>query len=255
MKRFSFTGLLIALLLTTSPASADPDPKFAELYAAGAEALVAEADKRHNPFDDQIIEVELANSGESRVLRFTTITKGEKRAIKFSAPADLKGMGVVINGQDEIFVKVPDARKVRRVGTHAKRQSFQGTAFNMDDMAIIRFLDFFEIDKVVEETDTHVVIDLKRRSGVDLTYDALTIHVNKEFILVQQIDYKEGGKVIKRQTRSKPEKQDDGHVLFIKLEMEDIDAKKTTTSTVLEEEINTGVKDSTFGKRWLIRSL
>lgn len=256
-------ALLAALALgsvAATPAFAgEPDAQYETLKARGAQALLEEADRRHNPFVDQTILVKMTLKGganDGKTIKIETITKGENmRAFRFEEPADMKGMGVVIKGRDEIYVRLPGTEKVRRVGSHAKRQSFQGTDWNFDEMSMIRFSTDYEAS-IADETDTHLVLDLKRKSGSDLQYARLVLSVDKSILMIDQIEYyDDDGKAVKRQTRQKPKSFGGEHLVYSYVEMTDLAAGTTTVNEVLEEKIDSDVADDTFSRRWLVRGL
>ena len=129
--RFFLAPLLICgLTLSLPTANAATDPALEGLLKEGAGALLKELDKRSFPFETQILTVRMTMFGgadNGRLLEMTTHIKGlNKRAIAFHKPADLKGMRVVIKGRNDIKVRVPELNKVRKVASHARRQSFYG---------------------------------------------------------------------------------------------------------------------------------
>ena len=66
-------------------------------------------------------------SGQSREIDFTTYQKvPDKRLVRFSAPGDFKGMGVLVENKDVMYVFLPGFQKVRRVGTHVKNADLHG---------------------------------------------------------------------------------------------------------------------------------
>ena len=113
MSKLKLSSMLfvVAIFLTLLPqaAFAEDHPELAGLLTSGAEALMEKVDSNHNYFEDQTLQTRFTIQGgtsDGVELVFTTITKGEnKRAIRFSEPADMKGMGVVIKGLDEIYVQ------------------------------------------------------------------------------------------------------------------------------------------------------
>ena len=258
----TITSWIVAVLVVCvswSAWAAEPDALFDGLIAAGPEALLVEADNRHNPFDDQIITVKMVMHGganDGNELQFKTITKGENmRAIRFEAPADMKGMGVVIKGRDEIYVRLPDAQKVRRVGSHAKRQSFYGSDWNFDEMSMIRLATDYT-PTVKESTDSHVMLELTRKDGVELLYPKLVIRIDKALILIDRLEYfDESGEMIKVQERTKPKQLGGEHMIYTRVVMTDIKAQHSTENLVLEEAVDQHVKESTFSRRWLVRGL
>jgi len=255
------TTLILALLLLVPSAAfaGDPDPKLDDLLSAGPDALLKEADNRHNPFKDQTITVKMVmhgGSNDGNELQFKSITKGENmRAIRFEAPADMKGMGVVIKGRDVIYVRLPDSEKVRRVGTHAKRQGFYGSDWNFDDMSIIRFGADYSA-KLDKQTDTHVILELTRRKDVDLPYPKLVLHIDKSRIMIDKIEYfDEDGKKVKVQERFDPKDLGGGYEIYSRVVMTDLVADHSTENLVQDEAIDQNVDDSTFSRRWLVRGL
>lgn len=256
MSSFRFIGFALAFILLGSPTQAAEDPKLQDLLKEGAQALLEETDRRHNAFTDQTIRVKMAIEGgaaDGTVIESTTTTKGRnQRAVRMHAPSNLKGMGVVVKSRDEIYVRLPDSRKVRRVGSHAKRQTFMGTTWNFDDMSMIWLAPDFNA-AVQEETPTHVVLKLTRKDGVDLQYKTVEAHVTREKLLVDRLLYFDNdGKHVKTQIRSNVKMNGDVPT-YQHVEMTDETTGTKTITTVLSEKLDTGVKDRMFGRRWLSR--
>ena len=266
MVKHTFRRTLAAFALATTfalgagPATAwagDVDAAY-EAIKGDAAKLLDEADNRSNAFDDQTITVRMTlkgGSNDGNTIKITTITKGESmRAIRFEEPADMKGMGVVIKGKDEIYVRLPGAEKVRRVGSHAKRQSFQGTDWGFDDMALIRLGSDYT-PTITNETDTHVEMDLAGKSD-DLAYPSLKIKIAKSNLMIDWIEYyDDDGKAVKRQERGKPKKLGGKYDIHTEVTMTTLSTGTSTVNEVLEETIDQNVEDSTFSRRWLIRGL
>ncbi|OIP42549.1 MAG: hypothetical protein AUK47_04115 [Deltaproteobacteria bacterium CG2_30_63_29] len=255
-------AVFLVNLLTPSPVQAgEPDPSLDALVAKGGDALLEEADKRHNPFEDQTITVRmtlLGGGNDGNQYTFQTITKGDNlRAISFEEPADMKGMGVVIKGRDDIYVKLPDMRKVRRVGAHAKRQSFQSSDWNFDEMSMIRLGKDFSARILADETTgAYIFLECTRRDGVDLQYPKLKLRIDKAYILIDRIEYyDDGGEMVKLQERFEPKKLGGEHLIYTRVTMTDVAAKHTTQNEVLDEAVDQEVPDSTFSRRWLLRGI
>jgi outer membrane lipoprotein-sorting protein len=246
---------LLGLGAPRSAAAAD-DPKLQELMKQGPDALLIEADRRHNAYDDESQKTKMTlhgGSDEGKYLVLTGIRKGEsKRVFRFEEPADVRGMGVLIEGQDEMYVYVPSLGKVRRVASHAKRQGFMGTDFSYDDMGLINMAPVYAA-KVLGETDTHVQLELTRKPGQDIQYDKLVVDVDKAEILISRIEYWEGDKKLKVQTRKGVVTGNAGNRHYTDIEMKDASSGHSTRIQVLDFKVNTGVPDAIFSKRWLVR--
>ncbi len=257
MKTLSSLFLVAAFSLVASSAYAEDDPGLAGLLEKGADVLLEEIDKRHNRFVDQTLRVTMSISGgasDGKVIETTTYTKGtSRRAVRMHAPADLKGMGVVVKSRDEIYVRLPDSRKVRRVGAHARRQTFMGTEFNFDDMSMV-YLGIDYSAKVAVNDGKTLTLELTRKAGVDLQYPKLIVNVDREKLLIDNLQYfNEGGEHIKTQSRKDPRKGSAGGYSYYTVQMKNEKTGNTTTTSIVSEKENTGIKDRVFGKRWLSR--
>jgi hypothetical protein len=64
----------------------------------------------------------------------------EKRVYRFSGPADVKGMGILVfdyaNKADDVWIFLPALRKVRRVVNSETSKSFMGSEFSYGDLNI-----------------------------------------------------------------------------------------------------------------------
>ena len=229
------------------------------LIAQGGDALVAAADKRHVPFKDEILKTKMTLNGgvhKDVVYVFDTYTKGSnRRAVRFEEPPEMRGMGVVIKGRSEVYARLPDSDKVRRVGTHSKRQSFYGSDWSMDDMSMITLGGDYDA-KILDSEGTHVRLELTIKKGVDLPYPRLVIKIDKKLILIDYIEYyDDNGKYVKLQQRFDPKVFGGGFLMYSRVVMTDAATKHTTENLVLEEKINQNIPDDNFTKRWLVRSL
>lgn len=250
-------GLLASLVLSlATTATAAPDPKLASLLEQGADALLQEADRRHNDFADETIRSRMTvrgGSDDGKTLAMTGIRKGEqKRVFRFEEPADVKGMGVLIEGQSLMYVYVPSLGKVRPVASHAKRQGFMATDFSYDDMGLINLSPVFSA-KLLGQDDKTVKLELTRREGQDVMYDKLVIWVDKEELLIPRIEYYENGKHLKTQERTGVVTGNAGNRHYSKIVMKEASGGHSTEIEVLDMKVNTGVSDNIFSKRWLVR--
>src|SRR4051794_3890350 len=80
-------------------------------------------DKAHGDFVDLTTEAKLVirEPGQSsgREYQFVTISRGnEKRIVRFLAPGDVKGMGMLVENRDTMYAFLPGFQRVRRLGTH-----------------------------------------------------------------------------------------------------------------------------------------
>ncbi len=245
-----------AIVLLCAPAHAADDPKLEGLLAQGADALLTEADSRLTNWEDQTLVVTMHAKGpnDDKQTKMTIITKGaDRRALRFDEPADIRGMGVVIKGTDELYVRLPGSSKVRRVAAHARKQGLQGSDWGMEDQVLIRLATYFDA-KVTKKTDTHIELALTRKAGTDISYAKLEVSVARDSITVDRIRYFEDGKPLKEEKRSALKTNGEMRT-YSKVRVTHMQKEHFTEIEVLSEKNNTGVKKKTFSKRWLVRGI
>jgi hypothetical protein len=257
--RSCLVALAVAAIALPGSASAKDHPEFAGFKAKGLDALMTEADRRLTNFKDEYMKnrMEARSGGETtRTVELEMYTKGsDRRALRFQQPADLRGMGVVIKGTDEIYVRLPDSRKVRRLAAHARKQNMQGTDYAFDDTSLIRLMPTFKPTKILGETDTHIEIEMVRRAGKQVGYTRVEVKVDRAQIVVDELKYFDGDKAIKIETRWNEQIDAEGGVIHMSSKMKSLEKDHETEITVLERKVNIGVKEKTFSKRWLVRGL
>jgi hypothetical protein len=91
------------------------------------------------------------NKGNERIRKNTMASRTfadntEKRIIKFIAPAEVKGTGILIfdyeNKSDDMWIYLPALRKTRRIVSSEKSKSFMGSEFSNADMSAPAIEDF-----------------------------------------------------------------------------------------------------------------
>jgi len=91
------------------------------------------------------------NRGNERIRKSSMASKTypdktEKRIIKFVAPAEVEGTGILIfdheDQADDMWIYLPALRKTRRIVSTEKSNSFMGSEFSNADMTAPAILDF-----------------------------------------------------------------------------------------------------------------
>ncbi len=100
------------------------------------------------------------DKGGTRERKITMATKlyddgkTEKRIMRFLAPADVKGTGVLVfdydSAPDDVWIFLPALRKTRRIVSSQRSQSFLGSEFSFGDLNVPS-LDEFTYTLVKEE--------------------------------------------------------------------------------------------------------
>ena len=151
--------IVVALMITTSG-----------VFAQTAKEI---SDKAMNTIDFEAMEMTLTlkiynAKGQERVRQVSTVSKqfGEinKTIMKFTAPADVKGISILIydykNKDDDMWIYMPALRKTRRIVSNEKGKSFMGSEFTNADMTSSSIEDFkYEMlgSKVINGTNCYEI--------------------------------------------------------------------------------------------------
>lgn len=242
---------LFVVAVASAPAPAQAQPSGAE--------ILKRADQGANWFSDAIFDTRMrigsAGGFESREFAFTTYQKmPDKRLIVFTSPGDVKGMGVLVENAETMYVYLPGFQRVRRLGTHVNKQSFMGSDFSSEDMAQIEYGSTYETTSVTTEGNTYVV-DLTLKRGKDGEFPRLKVWVDKTMWQPVRFEYYDaGGHKLKSQIRSEYVHDPGDHFGARKIVM--IDHRRgdhTTEIRVVGAKFNSGLADDLFSVRSLER--
>ena len=193
--------------------------------------------------------------GTAREYGFTTYQKSpDKRLVRFSEPGDVKGMGVLIENADTMYVFLPGFQRVRRMGTHIKNQTFMGSDFSFEDMSQVTFSPTYDAKLTAEDAKTFT-LDLTAKKGQDPEFPRIKMVIDKTMYAPLRMDYMDAsGKLLKTQlragyTKDAPDHYQPGTVTVIDHRRND----HTSEIIFSSSKINSGLSDDLFTQRSLIR--
>ena len=189
-------------------------------------------------------------SGEARVVKFTVQQKDrKKRLVRFIA-GDAKGMSVLMRG-NKMYVYSPQTDNIRRVASHARRQTFMGSNMTFSDMSTIDFSQTYNaaFDK---ETAEHQWLNLTAKPDQDLDWAKLRLRVEKKNLSFSRIEYYDGSTLKRIQFRDKY-KNDNGVPTYQRVRFVDKATGYSTTMEMLSQKIGGALSNSLFKKRNLVR--
>ena len=227
-----------------------------------AERALRELDAAMRIAKDQAFDYDVVTwepgKGE-RTMQFSVKVKPPNwRRIDYSAPADIKGMKVLIRSLSEMYIFLPAYRKVRRVAGHVRQQSFQGTALSQDDMSITQYSEAFVATKLLKEDARSWRVELTRKPKSDFPYLRLEMTIlKKERMPLNILYFNDKGVKVKTEERegysckSTPR----GLVCNCKvMKLTDHTRNGLWTKLIMKTwELDTGVPDSFFSQRDLQR--
>ncbi|HEX6836952.1 MAG TPA: outer membrane lipoprotein-sorting protein [Polyangia bacterium] len=194
-------------------------------------------------------------NGSAREIDFTTFQKvPDKRLVRFSAPGDLKGMGVLVENKDVMYVFLPGFQKVRRVGTHVKAQTFMGSDFSYEDMSLLRYSPTYDAKLSKDEAAT-CELELTVKPGQEVEYPRVHMRVDKKAMQPTKIDFMGAdGKVLK--TTEYVDYHIDGGTHWGPSKVIVTDHRRNDHKSEIQfvsTKLNQGLKDDFFTQRTLIR--
>jgi|SRR5690349_10202263 outer membrane lipoprotein-sorting protein len=227
-------------------------------WADSGPEVLGKVDNAMNNFTDGEFESKLfirEPNGSAREIDFTTFQKvPDKRLVRFSAPGDLKGMGVLVENKDVMYVFLPGFQKVRRVGTHVKAQTFMGSDFSYEDMSLSRYSPTYDA-KLVKEDANSWELELNVKPGQEIEYPRIHMWVEKKSQQPTKIDFMDGsGKVLKTSEYVDYHIDDANHYGPSKVVVTDHRRNDHKSEIVFTRvKLNQGLKDDFFTQRTLIR--
>ncbi len=222
------------------------------LKAEGAQAVLAHSDQLTNDYPTQkwTFEMTVVAGSTRKTMEFEVWQKGaNNRIVRFLAPGEVKGMSILSKG-DKMYVYSPQTDNVRRVATHALRQTLLGSNLNYSDMSSLNFADQYDATFAEDEAGFQW-LELKSK-GDEAAWERLRARVEKKTQMVDTIEYWDGAKKVRTQTRSDWQKME-GVPTYRLVTMRDEDGGLTTELKMTSQKIGDDIPDSAFKKKNLVR--
>ncbi len=175
-----------------------------------------------------------------------------KRLVKFTEPADIRGIGFLSLPNDVNYVYLPAFKKSRRVASHIKNQNFAGTDFTYEDMEALTYSEKWKAELLRKE-QAHYVLNLTPREGRTSDYSKLIMYVRTDNFYPEKIEYYDkSGNLLKVLTRRRIEKVGN-YLIAFETEVKDL-KKNHVTRLILEDiKVDMNLSDDIFTLRNLER--
>lgn len=236
------------------PAAAAPSAP-----AETADSLLLRVDKQGTSFKDALFRFKMRikePDGSAREIEFSTTQKGVKRLVRFLAPGDVKGLGILVESPEVTYAMLPAfGNRVRRLGTHQLNQSFMGSDVSNDDMATVEFASSYS-PKLSGGEGGDSILDMQLKPGKRSECARLKMWVNILNATLSKIEcYEAAGKKIRSSVRSDYKKDGVQHWSPSKIVF--IDHRKNNHETellLLESKLDNNFSDEEFTQRALQRN-
>ena len=128
---------------------------------------------------------------------------GDKILMRFESPADVKGTAFLILGHkfkfDDVWIYLPDIRRVKRISSQTKGSDFMGTEFVTEDMGRPE-PEKYTYNWIREESCGNLMCDLVERFPVEKSsiYLKQIMWIDQDKFRIQKFDYfSKKGKFVK----------------------------------------------------------
>jgi len=223
----------------------------------GGDVILKKAEDAMNASKDRTATMKLTlidKDGDSkvRVIKMWQLGK-EKRLIKFLSPADVKGVGFLVLSDNEMYLYMPAFKKIRRIASHVKNESFMGTDFSYNDIGKCQYTKDFTAE-IKEQTEEEYVLELTPTPKSDVDYAKLIMRVDKSNYIPSKVEYyNKKGTLLKVMKNENIEKVDD-YWTPRKVTMKHLKTEHKTIMELVKVVHDTGLKKEMFSKRMLKRA-
>jgi outer membrane lipoprotein-sorting protein len=261
-------GVVVAALLVCGALRAYGDPGARELLER-----TRQLNETTRKWNDRIQRLQLRivdrRGGERNrdvVIYLKKFPEDRSRTVLFfESPPEVKGVGFLQwadpHAADEQWLYLPELKRVRKISAGAKHESFVGTDFSYDDLAIIgQITDWTDSDArtSVVRDDTvdgaHCRVIEFVPVGKDVTYGKILMWLTDDLVIVKFEMYDKSGRLEKILSLSDIRKLGEISTPF-RLEMQDVRSGSHTIVTLAEVKYDTGMADTLFTERSLERGL
>lgn len=203
--------------------------------------------------DEQVRFVLIDKTGKENVRDLITLEKGpDKRLMKFTSPADQKGIGFLSLPDDVMYVYLPAFNKTRRIASHVKNTKFAGTDLTYENLEAKRYSDLWNA-RLVSQDNEYYVLELSPKPKTVSDYSKLVVKVKKGDFLAVKIDYfDKSGTNCKTMDRGKFEKYGNYWEATESI-MTDLKEQHKTKLILSAIKHDTNIPDEKFSERYLMR--
>ena len=177
------------------------------------------------------------------------LDKSDWKVMKFKKPADVKGIGFLTLSDEKMYLYLPEFHRIRRIASSNKKDSFVGSDFSYDDLGETEFSKNY-IPKISKQDEKFIYLELKRKSGIKKPYLKIELKIDKKVLLPVEMKFYDNSSKLWKIAEQKFKKIGKYFVInYIK--MKDLKKNSFTTLEMKNIEVDKGLKDTIFTKRFL----
>jgi outer membrane lipoprotein-sorting protein len=242
------TRLALWTLLWSGIARAD-QPAAGKLTAI---QILQKMEATNNGYTDQRLDEQLTVvdvDGSRRSYDFTLYQKGSKRLVEFTS-GENKGMSVLVEDRNNVYVYLPGFKKVRRVAASNMNQPMVGSDLSNEDMATVSWAEAYDVN-LDKEDDTSFWLVLTPKPGLKSDYSRIVHRIDKASFSQEETHYyNKAGEEVKRLVSSELTNWD-GTMRYKKSVFSDPRTGHRTELETRAAKYNGGLSDDQFTVRQL----
>lgn len=188
----------------------------------------------------------------------------QRTIVFFESPPEVKGVGFLQwadpHGKDEQWLYLPELKRVRQISGGARRESFVGTDFSYEDLAIIaEIIDWSEQDahaqlardESLDGRPCHV-IELTP-AAKDLAYGKLLVWFSVDDLTILKLEMYDKSAQLAKVLRTSDIRQVGAIPTAFHMEMQNVQSGSHTVADFTEIKYDSGVSDELFSEHALER--
>ena len=244
--------ILAIILLSVFPAAAPAHALTGDEVLSRVDAVLSAPQDGTSTAEMLLVD----KSGRTKQRRMQLWTRYHKdqddwSLIKFLSPPEERDLGFLTLADDKMYLYLPAFDRVRRIASHARKESFAGSDLSNDDLSTGKYTDHFSA-AITKETDQEYVLELTRRPGSNRIYPRSLVWVNKENFTLPRMELFDNHDRLWKTFEGEYEKIQ-GYWTLTRLTMTDVKKEHKTHMKMADIEFDVGLDDRIFTERYLKR--
>jgi len=245
----SALGLLCSILAASLAAALDAD----QILAKADAVISAPKDGVSKAI---MILVDQDGSRKERRLKVWTRffqDKDDWSVTKFLYPPEVRDLGFLSLADDKMYLYLPAFDRVRRIASHARKESFAGSDLSNDDLSTGKYTHHYSA-RLREETPSEYVLELERKPGSERIYSKVVAWIDKEHFTVRRMELFDDGQTPWKAYEAEM-RQVQGYWTPVRMRMKDLRKNHETLIEVQDVQFDVGLPDDLFSERQLKRKI
>jgi len=179
--------------------------------------------------------------------------KDDWSVTKFLYPPEVRDLGFLSLADDKMYLYLPAFDRVRRIASHARKESFAGSDLSNDDLSTGKYTHHYSA-RLREETPSEYVLELERKPGSERIYSKVVAWIDKEHFTVRRMELFDDGDTPWKAYEAEM-RQVQGYWTPVRMRMKDLRKNHETLIEVQDVQFDVGLPDDLFSERQLKRKI